>query len=156
VQSFYQNFLGRQGEASGVAGWVSALQLGASEEDVALLFLTSPEYNALHADNTDFVQSLYRNVLGREGETSGVQSYVNSLNGGESRASVAATFLHSTEEDLRAVDSFYAVFLARQGDSGGVNGWVTSLQNGSETLADVAQAFLSTQEFINRAGQTVS
>ena len=86
---------------------------------------------------------------------SGVASFVDSLNAGATRASVAATFLKSPEADLRAIDGFYATFLARQGDSSGVNSWLMSLQHGSMALADVAAAFLSSPEFLNRALQSV-
>jgi hypothetical protein len=34
-----------------------------TEADVAFAILTSPEYNSMHPDATDFVRSLYSNLL---------------------------------------------------------------------------------------------
>jgi hypothetical protein len=44
------------------------LQHGGTEEQLETAFLTSPEY--LSHINTDFVQSLYLNILGRTGSAS--------------------------------------------------------------------------------------
>jgi hypothetical protein len=155
VESYYEGFLDRAGEESGVAGWVHALQSGRSAQDVARAFFASPEYTALHPDNTDFVRSLYHNVLGREPDPSGLASWVASLDAGVDRATVAASFLTSTEADLRAINALYLAVLARQGESAGVDGWLASLQNGSLSLADLASAFLTSPEFLNRAGSVV-
>jgi hypothetical protein len=48
-------------------------------------------------DDTAFVQQLYRNVLDREGEASGVEAWKGALQGGMSRADVVLGFSESPE-----------------------------------------------------------
>src|SRR5262249_42631501 len=65
VDQLYLRFLGRESDAGGRAGWIGFLSAGGTLEQVETLFLTSPEY--LSHINTEFVQSLYLNILGRAG-----------------------------------------------------------------------------------------
>jgi hypothetical protein len=77
VDSLYLRFLGRQSDTAGRAGWVSALQNGAILESIETGFLTSPEY--LHHIDTDFVQSLYINLLGRTGNAAELAFWDNQI-----------------------------------------------------------------------------
>ena len=138
VKSYYKTYLGRDGDPAGVAAWVAKLQAGASEEEVAAAFLSSPEYGAKHVTDGDFVQSLYENILGREGDPAGINNWTQLLGAGTSRGAVAASFIGSPESSQRAIDGDYNAFLARVGDTSGVNSWVAQVQNGSMTLAEVA------------------
>ena len=131
VESYYKTYLGRDGDPAGVASWVAKLQAGASEEEVAAAFLSSPEYSAKHVTDGDFVQSLYENILGREGDPAGINNWTQLLGAGTSRGAVAASFISSPESYQRAIDGDYNDFLARVGDTSGVNSWVAQVQNGS-------------------------
>jgi hypothetical protein len=64
VADSYVRFLGRRGEKAGQAFWEGQLQSGMSRRQVEAGFLTSAEYRGLHP--TDYVDALYRDVLGRE------------------------------------------------------------------------------------------
>ena len=153
VESYYQTYLGRDGDPAGVASWVAKLQAGASEEEVAAAFLSSPEYSAKHVTDGDFVQSLYENILGREGDPAGINNWTQLLGAGTSRGAVAASFIGSPESSQRAIDGDYNVFLARVGDTSGVNSWMAQVQNGSMTLAEVAALFAGSPEYATRASQ---
>ena len=153
VESYYQTYLGRDGDPAGVASWVAKLQAGASEEEVAAAFLSSPEYSAKHVTDGAFVQSLYENILGREGDPAGINNWTQLLGAGTSRGAVAASFIGSPESSQRAIDGDYNVFLARVGDTSGVNSWVAQVQNGSMTLAEVAALFAGSPEYATRASQ---
>ena len=153
VKSYYQTYLGRAGDPAGVASWVAKLQAGASEEEVAAAFLSSPEYSAKHVTDGDFVQSLYENILGRDGDPAGINNWTQLLGAGTSRGVVAASFIGSPESYQRAIDGDYNVFLARVGDTSGVNSWVAQVQNGSMTLAEVAALFAGSPEYATRASQ---
>jgi hypothetical protein len=48
-------------------------------------------------DDTAFVQQLYRNVLDREGEATGVEAWKGALQGGMTRADVVLGFSESLE-----------------------------------------------------------
>jgi hypothetical protein len=52
-------------------------------------------------NDDSFVRQLYRNVLDREGEQSGVDAWVGGLKGGMSRAEVALGFLESVEHQSK-------------------------------------------------------
>ena len=151
-----QTYLGRAGDPAGVASWVAKLQAGASEEEVAAAFLSSPEYSAKHVTDGDFVQSLYENVLGRAGDPAGINSWTQLLGAGTSRGAVAASFIGSPESSQRAIDGDYNDFLARVGDTSGVNSWVAQVQNGSMTLAEVAAQFAGSPEYATRASQVTA
>ena len=153
VKSYYQTYLGRAGDPAGVASWVAKLQAGASEEEVAAAFLSSPEYSAKHVTDGDFVQSLYENILGRDGDPAGINNWTQLLGAGTSRGVVAASFIGSPESYQRAIDGDYNVFLARVGDTSGVNSWVAQVQNGSMTLAEVAALFAGSPEYATLASQ---
>ena len=153
VESYYKTYLGRDGDPAGVAFWVAKLQAGASEEEVAAAFLSSPEYSAKHVTDGDFVQSLYENILGREGDPAGINFWTQLLGAGTSRGAVAASFIGSPESSQRAIDGDYNAFLARVGETSGVNFWVAQVQNGSMTLAEVAALFAGSPEYATRASQ---
>jgi len=151
VNSYYKTYLGRTGEPAGVQFWVNALQTGTSQQTVATDFLASPEYSAKHSSNSDFVESLYENVLGRAGEPSGTAFWLAALGSGTSRATVAADFVTSTESALRVVNGDYTAFLQRSGEPSGVNFWLNRLQSGALTLPQVAADFLGSTEYAGLA-----
>jgi hypothetical protein len=151
VNSYYKTYLGRTGEASGVQSWVNALQTGTTQQTVATDFLASSEYSADHPTDSDFVNSLYTNVLGRTGEASGVQVWLNALTTGTSRATVAADFVNSTESTTRVVNGDYTAFLERVGEPSGVNVWLNQIQTKTLTLPQVAADFFGSPEYAGLA-----
>jgi hypothetical protein len=56
VDGFYATYLHRQADPAGGAAWVQALEHGVSETEVAVAFLTSPEYAAAHPDGDSFIR----------------------------------------------------------------------------------------------------
>ena len=64
--------------------------------------MNSAEFQSIFTspDNTTFVAQMYQNVLGRGPDTTGLQSWLNYLNGGASRASVLVGFSDSLENRL--------------------------------------------------------
>jgi hypothetical protein len=110
VDSFYLRFLGRQSDAAGRAGWISFLQNGGTEQQMENLFLTSPEYLS-HID-TDFVQSLYINILGRTGSSSELAGWNNQLQT-LGLVGVANGFTGSTENRDNIITADYESYLHR-------------------------------------------
>jgi hypothetical protein len=150
VDRFYQTFLHRAPNPAERGYWVNTFLLGANETEVALLFVTSPEYQADHPDANSFVTGLYNDVLGRGATFSEVEFWVQALQNGASRADVAQAFLTSTEATQQLVNLDYRVYLGRAGDSEEVQFWVTLLQNQSLTPTTVAEGFLASDEFYSR------
>jgi hypothetical protein len=110
VDSYYLDYLGRAADAPGRAGWVSAIQQGVSLEAVQAGFLASPEYQG-HI-NTDFVQSLYLNVLHRTGSAAELAGW-NSALPQLGLAGVAAAFTASTENRVNTTTEYYQDLLGR-------------------------------------------
>ena len=110
VDSLYIRFLGRNSDAGGRAAWINQLQQGASLESVEAGFLTSPEYLG-HID-TDFVQSLYINLLGRTGSAAELAGWNNNIQT-LGLVGIANGFLSSAEYRGDNVRVDYVSFLNR-------------------------------------------
>ena len=143
-------FLHRAADGPGRAGWVTAILSGVSENEVAIDFLTSPEYTAAHADANSFVAGLYTGIFQRAGDAAG-QAYWTSVvqSGLRSRAAVAYYFLTSTEAYLQAINSYYETFLGRAPSSEETQNFVPILIHGA-TPGSIVALFLTSSEFINR------
>jgi len=126
---------------------VSALDHGATMEQVEAAILGSPEY-AQRAGGSDsaFLQSLYHDVLGRALDATGAAAWGTSLAQGASHAAVALQILTSSEarQDLVAQD--YRAFLHRPSDPAGLAFWLGQLQTGTRDDA-VTAGFLGSDEF---------
>jgi hypothetical protein len=110
VDSLYLRFLGRQSDAAGRAGWVNALQNGATLESIETGFLTSPEY--LHHIDTDFVQSLYINILGRTGSAFELAFWDNQIQA-IGLAGIANAFVTSQEYKNDNINADFETYLHR-------------------------------------------
>ena len=99
----YQAAFNRTPDSKGLAGWINFLDQGGEAIKMAEQFIASGEFNKTYGllNNNAFVQLLYNNVLGRNGEESGVRGWVNALNDGMSRADVLYGFSESSENITR-------------------------------------------------------
>jgi Ca2+-binding RTX toxin-like protein len=101
VYRVYQAAFDRIPDAGGLAYWINSVDRGTSLIDVAAGFVASAEFSAVYGQNTtnpSYIAQLYRNVLGREGETAGLAYWEQQLEqGGMSKAQVLANFAESNE-----------------------------------------------------------
>jgi hypothetical protein len=95
----YKAAFDRTPDAKGLGSWIKYLDEGGGRDFVAQSFVNSFEFNTKYGplDNTGFVQRLYNNVLGRNGEAQGVFGWVDGLAHGLSRAQVLQGFSESSE-----------------------------------------------------------
>jgi len=98
----YNAAFARFPDADGLKYWINSYSSGAIDyKQVAQSFLSSPEFASKYGvnnSNNDFVNNLYRNILGRSPDSSGLQFWVNTLNRGvSSRADVLGGFSESPE-----------------------------------------------------------
>jgi hypothetical protein len=77
-----------------------------------------------------WVASLYRDVLGRRFDDTGLDNGVRGLFGGATPQSLARQFCYSKELSDRLVTDLYFTLLDRQPDPGGLATWSTELQRG--------------------------
>lgn len=101
VLRLYTAGLGRTADEDGYDFWSEQYQAGNwSLQRAAEHFVVSEEFVASYGslNNLEFVERLYRNVLGREGEPSGVEFWTGQLDSGaRSRAIVLLNFAESPE-----------------------------------------------------------
>lgn len=128
---------------------------------VLILAMLCP-VSALAADTAgEFVEDLYRNILGREADAAGKADWVSQLeSGAKTGAQVAWGFVFSREytnkgtSDSDYTEMLYRALLGRESDAGGKAGWISCLNKGA-TREYLFAGFVNSREFGNmcqRAG----
>ncbi len=97
VYRLYKNCLGRTPDVGGLENWCGELGRGGSGTKVAYGFVFSQEYLRKHTSNEEYVDMLYRTILGREADSAGRRNWVGQLNRGGSREQVLNGFMQSQE-----------------------------------------------------------
>jgi hypothetical protein len=100
VIRLYHAALARMPDYAGLQNWSNALHAGTlTLTGAADQFAASAEFVLKYGslDNTGYVQQLYRNVLGREADPTGLTDWVGRLNGGASRGTILVGFSESDE-----------------------------------------------------------
>lgn len=165
VTRMYQNALGRQPDAAGLAGWTS--QLNASQVtrgQVLVAFSECPENRALTqaqvaggiwdvSETASEVARLYDTTLGRLPDAAGLAGWTTALNTGATLASVAAGFVASAEfqatygalSNAAFVSALYGNTLHRAADAAGAAGWTATLNAGT-SRAQVVVGFSESAE----------
>jgi hypothetical protein len=121
VDGLYLKILSRPADPTGEAGWANVLHNGGTEEQVAAALLASPEFgqraNSLAdfpaSPNTNYVEALYRLVLGRAASGAEIDFWVAQLLA-TSRSVLARSFLNSAELRQNVVKSLYFTDPANQ------------------------------------------
>lgn len=137
IDELYRRILRRPPEPGGQAYWLGQLAGGRTLESVAAALYGSEEHYGLVGRRDDaYVDSLYRQLLGREPDAGGRAAWVERLRTGLSRTDVAASFYGSVESRRQRVDALYDEVLGRLADQAGRDFWVERLP----VLGDVALA----------------
>jgi uncharacterized protein YkwD len=99
VARLYDAVFDRLPDAVGEANWTTALQGGLSLQAAADGFVGSNEFQARYGalNNSQFVQQLYLNVLGRPADQGGLDNWSNFIAAGHSRAEVVIGLSESAE-----------------------------------------------------------
>ena len=112
-----------------------------------------PIYMAKSRITGEFVDRIYRSVLGRSSDDAGRQYWVNGIeNGTYNPADVVLTILNSQEfvgrnlNNEQYVTALYQAFLNRTPDSAGLANWLNALNNGA-SRQDIARGFASSAEW---------
>lgn len=103
VRRLYQSILGRRPDRDGLHYWVKARVEGLSLRAVADGFLNSDEYRLRFGAGPDvaFVERVYGNVLGRDGDRAGVDYWLSELGEGLPRTELVILFSESPEHRRR-------------------------------------------------------
>ncbi len=150
VASYYTKFLGRTASPSELTPWVNLILAGRSRAQVIADIVSSPEYFQKQAGtNTQFVNQLYQDLLGRQRAAPETDFIIALTNGSETPLQVATAILHSTEYAQRLVNQFYSTALGRVGSTAETSGWVQLLLQGTHDEQVLAQ-ILSSGEYFQR------
>jgi Domain of unknown function (DUF4214)/Putative binding domain, N-terminal len=155
VIKLYVAVLARFPDVPGFTYWVSVLGSGASQSDLAEMFVNTPEFFNRFGDpdNSTFVTLLYQNVLGRDPDPTGLSYWTSMLDQAMTRPQLVYSFVQSQEFDNNIRTQAYAFllyagFLARSPDTAGFSYWCGVLAN--TPLATVVSEFITSPEYIGR------
>src|SRR5207237_1335577 len=140
-------FLHRHADPGGLQNWVSAMTHGVTQQQVILGMVLSPEYQAAHSTDLSFVNALYTDVLKRSADAPGLANWLQALQTGASRPTLAQGFVYSAEVSRTVIDAYYHFFLRRRPNPAEEQFWLNLVQAGRMSLDSVAQAILSSPEY---------
>ncbi len=139
LEGYYQKYLHRASDTTGLDEFLTDLQNGVTLEQVQAGFLGSQEYASRL--NIDYTQSLYIQVLGRTGSTAELDAY-NSAH--LDRTVEATEFVTSAEYRGIVVTGYYQQLLHRSPSPSEVAGWV----NSGLDLYSIELQFAAADEFV--------
>ena len=103
VERFYTNVLERGSDESGLQNWSSSLENSSkTADDIANGFFHSTEFVNKNTNNSEFVDIIYRTLLGREADSGGKSNWINALENGSTRDSILDGFIYSNEFETLA------------------------------------------------------
>lgn len=179
VFRLYQAAFNRPADLGGLQLFSNAVHAGALTLDgVAEQLTHQPEFISKNdvGSSSGYVQALYRNVLGRDGDAQGIDQWTRALdNGGYSKAKVLRSFAQSDEnltrtlpvagsKDESQIARLYQAAFNREPDVDGLRASTKALHNGlsASKIADnliasdeAARAGLSSQDFVSHLYENV-
>ncbi len=172
VTRMYQQCLFRNPDEAGLDGWVYQLLNGYMDgADIAEQFVFSEEMFSKNLSNGDFVDVLYRAMIGREADENGKAGWVYQLdNHNMTRSEVTKAFVESTEfTDVcsdygiirgtydasissveRFVDRLCMAGLENNPTQKEFYGWVNGLANQTMYGADIVEEVIFSDEILTR------
>jgi hypothetical protein len=159
VTHAYQQFLNRPPDPGGLNTFVQFLMGGGTVEQMKAIIAGSPEFFNLSqtqshpagvtTPNQQFVDSLFRSVLGRPADPSGLSVFTQELNANVAASVVALQVLTSPEAEMDLVKSSYVAFLRRPADPAGLTGFTDQLLAGATDEQIIASLVASGEYFGN-------
>ena len=177
VTRLYEQCLNRQGDSEGIAYWKSMLSHNLrTGTEVAYGFVFSREMENRGLNDEEFVELLYRAMMGRPSDAAGKADWLYRMENGLSREGVFKGFAGSAEfaglcnsygivkgtarvreardenPGLTAfVSRLYTKALGRKYETAGLNDWCNRILSGTWTIDAVSTTgFFNSQEFYNR------
>jgi Domain of unknown function (DUF4214)/IPT/TIG domain len=148
VQGLYQTYLHRPADQGSLTAFTKLVANGGTDEQVAAALAGSAEFFQDNGStNTGFLDALYLDALGRTPDAAGLSTWQRALQGGATRAQVAAAILGSTEYLTHRTQGLYQQFLRRPADSSGLNAFVSALEEGAHDETVIAGLVESVEYF---------
>ncbi|SHF53414.1 Cysteine-rich secretory protein family protein [Lampropedia hyalina DSM 16112] len=156
VTRLYFAYFDRVPDYAGLQHWIAAYQAGESLQAISQQFAQSVEFVQTYGNLNDaeFVDLVYRNVLGRAPEPQGNVFWLQALQQGLLRGQVMTQFSESDEYRQRTaasvqVSMMYMGLLRRSPDAAGFAEWVARLNQGQSVLG-LIQGFIDSPEYLGR------
>lgn len=127
LAKMYRDVLGRDPDADGLRFWLDRLDNGMLTQQVGAQFYSSPEYVDAAGSTEEWLRQLYRALLERQSDTSGLAYWKDRLARGISPYEVTASFYSSPESRNRRVVGLYQQILGRDPDPEGRAFWADRL-----------------------------
>ncbi|CAN5309676.1 hypothetical protein BH10PLA2_BH10PLA2_31810 [soil metagenome] len=143
VDGFYVTYLGRASGADERVFWVSTISGGGNIDTVEAGFISSPEF--LAHSNTDYVQALYLNILGRTGGPSELAGWYQQLPQ-LGLQGVASAFTNSKEHREKTVTKYFENYLHREP----VGNEAVTFAAAQGDLLSLLGVMLASDEFYNK------
>ena len=158
IARLYMAYFDRAPDYAGLVFWMARYRAGMSLADVSQAFAQSPEFVQKYGQktNAEFVQLVYRNVLGRQPDSAGYAHWLGELDSGRrTRGGVMIGFSQSLEYMAASAPSvvvsmLYTAMLQRTPDTGGFSYWVNRLAGNPADEAALISAFYASVEYRDR------
>ncbi len=156
VRLYFAYFL-RIPDYAGLNFWIGQFKAGSSLDTISQAFASSAEFNLTYGSltNSQFVNLVYQNILGRAADAGGLAFWTGQLNSmAMNRGQVMAAFSESPEYKIVIGNSVYVTMmyvgmLRRSPDQGGFDFWKGYLMSGNSGLA-LINGFIVSAEYRNR------
>lgn len=175
IDYVYVHALNRHSDPGSVTLYETMVNGGGNGGDIVRSVFSSSEFQNRNLNNADFIEAVYRTMLGRDSDISGRNAWTTALNNGASRMSMVEEFINSSEfsdlclryglttgggssanitvDSASKVRSFvsrmYRNCLGRRPDTSGYEYWSSQLQNHAISGANCAYGFFFSPEFTN-------
>ena len=140
VDSYYLKYLGRAADSAGASYWVGQVQAGEFLNNVQAGFASSQEF--ISANNSDYVQGLYRTFFNRTGSSSDLAYWYGQLQQLNGLNIVAQGFANSPENTGTFIDNFFTAYLHYSASASDVSYWETQ-----GSLGNIAVGILSSPTY---------
>lgn len=159
MMRLYRAYFLRTPDASGVTYWIDKRRTGTSEVQVSQSFANSSEFKNRYGTlaNRTFVEQVYRNVLGRNGDAGGVAYWTKQLDTkARNRGAVMLGFSNSneyvrTQAANVTASALHVLLLGRAPTAAEITSVTTALSGGAD-VATLADAILRSPEYARRIG----
>lgn len=176
VARMYRLVLGREPENGGFEYWVNSLKSKKIDgADTVVGFFESKELTNKNLSNKEYIKLLYKSVLNREADNSGLNYWFDIMNQKVTKTYILKGFAESTEftnlcsyykidrgyvirtlnRDLnlnvtRFINRLYLKCLNRESDVSGLEHWASKVLNEKMTGAHLVKNFVDSQEMKDR------
>ena len=155
VNGLYKLILERQPDDEGRTFWRNKILDGMRAAELAAELFSSEEFFFRSgSDNGQFVDRLFEKALGRLPDESGRQYWVDRIEAGTTRKTVAREVYGSVESRRRRVKAIYQRFLGRDPDPEGLEYWVEVIARREDV--SVALYITAGSEYLGRCEKRFS